>query len=194
MTTPSIISAAPGDQRGVLSTLTVAFASDPIVRWVLPEPHQYVTFWQPILGHMGGGAFESGSAFRSDDFGGACLWLPPGVHPDTEALRELVQRAVPESDHETVFGFFDQMDEFHPTEPHWYLPCIGVDPVRQGGGYGTALLKYALQNCDRDKLPAYLESTSPGNRRLYERHGFEAIGEIQAGDSPPMWPMLRKPR
>jgi hypothetical protein len=28
-------------------------------------------------------------------------------------------------------------------------------------------------------------------RPLYQRHGFEAIDEIQAGDSPPMWPMLR---
>jgi len=29
---------------------------------------------------------------------------------------------------------------------------------------------------------------------LYERFGFEALGVIQAGTSPPMWPMLRKPR
>jgi len=24
-----------------------------------------------------------------------------------------------------------QMGEFHPTEPHWYLPLIGVDVTKQ---------------------------------------------------------------
>lgn len=40
----------------------------------------------------------------------------------------------------------------------------------------------------------HLEATSPGSRRLYERRGFEALGEVQADDSPPLWPMLRKPQ
>jgi len=57
-----------------------------------------------------------------------------------------------------------------------------------------ALLRHALQLVDRDKLPAYLEATSAGSRRLYERHGFETTGEIQTADSPPLWPMLRKPQ
>ena len=26
------------------------------------------------------------------------------------------------------------MGEFHPTEPHWYLPLIGVDVTKQGRG------------------------------------------------------------
>lgn len=40
----------------------------------------------------------------------------------------------------------------------------------------------------------YLEASSPRNKALYERHGFEATGVIQAGSSPPMWPMVRTPR
>ncbi len=47
---------------------------------------------------------------------------------------------------------------------------------------------------DVDTLPAYLEASSPRNRALYERHGFEVTGEIQVADSPPLWPMLRRPR
>ena len=85
-----------------------------------------------------------------------------------------------------------QMGEFHPTEPHWYLPLIGVDVTRHGCGYGSALLRHALERCDRDRLPAYLEATSPRSKALYERHGFEELGVIQAGGSPPMWPMLRQ--
>lgn len=42
-------------------------------------------------------------------------------------------------------------------------------------------------------MTAYLEATSPLNRRLYERHGFEVTGEIQLPNGPAMWPMWREP-
>lgn len=82
-------------------------------------------------------------------------------------------------------------DEHHPSESCWYLPFIGVDPRCQGQGHGSRLLRQGLARCDRDHLPAYLEASSPRNRTLYERHGFTVIAEIQVGDSPPLWPMLR---
>ena len=33
-----------------------------------------------------------------------------------------------------------------------------------------------------------------GAIRLYERHGFELLGTIRAGSSPPIFPMLRRAR
>jgi ribosomal protein S18 acetylase RimI-like enzyme len=86
------------------------------------------------------------------------------------------------------------MEKYHPTEPHWYLPLIGVDPSQQGNGVGSALMKHALEIVDRDHMPAYLESSNPKNVSLYERHGFEVIGEIQVGSSPTMRPMFRSAR
>ena len=194
MTSPSITSATGADQQRAVSTIVMGFSSDPITRWFMPEPHQYLTYFAELVPLMAGGAFEHGSAYCTDDFMAASLWLPPGVHSDMEAMGELAVKAIAQRDQEKIFGFLGQMGEYHPTEPHWYLPLIAVDPAQQGKGYGSALLGHALQISDRDKLPAYLEATSPHNRRLYERHGFEAIGEIQSADSPPMWPMLRKPR
>ncbi len=92
------------------------------------------------------------------------------------------------------------MGRYHPTDPHWYLPLIGVDPSQQGKGYGSALMQHALVPCDRDNKIAYLESSNPSSNHeprnipLYERHGFEILGTIQVGTSPPIFPMLRKPR
>jgi ribosomal protein S18 acetylase RimI-like enzyme len=71
---------------------------------------------------------------------------------------------------------------------------MGVDPFHQGKGFGSALMQHALTPCDRDRKLAYLESTNPKNIPLYERHGFELLGTIQVGTSPPLFPMLRKPR
>jgi RimJ/RimL family protein N-acetyltransferase len=55
-------------------------------------------------------------------------------------------------------------------------------------------MAYALDRCDRDKVPAYLESSNPRNMSLYRRHGFEPIGSIRAGSSPEIVPMVRRPR
>src|SRR5260370_4515182 len=82
---------------------------------------------------------------------------------------------------------------YHPKEPPWYLPLIGIDPARQGKGLGGALMRHATDICDRDGVLAYLESSNPRNIPLYERHGFGILGTIQAGGSPVITPLLRKP-
>ena len=106
----------------------------------------------------------------------------------------LIQATLPEADQPEMFAVLEQMGGYHPTEPHWYLPMIGVDPSQQGRGIGSALLTHALAICDRDGLPAYLESSNPKNVPLYERHGFEVVGTIQAGSSPTIRAMLRRAR
>ena len=72
--------------------------------------------------------------------------------------------------------------------------CLLLAWIRQGAGYGTELMKHALQRCDADRKLAYLESSNPRNTPFYERLGFERLGAIQAGTFPQIVPMLRKPR
>jgi hypothetical protein len=55
-------------------------------------------------------------------------------------------------------------------------------------------MAYALARCDCDHAPAYLESSNPRNIPFYRRYGFEPLGAIQAGSSPTLVPMLRRPR
>jgi ribosomal protein S18 acetylase RimI-like enzyme len=194
MSTSAANVAATVDQDRAVGTVTAAFLSDPVARWVFRDAHQYLTYFPQFVPVFAGGAFDSGTAHSVEAFSGVALWLPPGVKSDDEAMGALTEEAVPASEHGEVFAFLDQMGEYHPTQRHWYLPLIGVDPVRQGRGYGSALLAHGLKACDAQAVPAYLEATSERNKRLYERHGFEQIGVIQSGSSPPMWPMLRKPR
>ncbi len=142
---------------------------------------------------FGGRAFEHGTAHSTETWPALRSGCLPASLPTRSRLVALTQRSVDESLQPEVFGVFEAMGIYHPKEPHWYLPLIGVDPVHQGQGHGAALLKFALERCDRDRVPAYLESTNPRNISLYKRHGFEALGTIQVGSSPPLVPMLRKP-
>ena len=194
MSAPTLRTTNSSDEVPAIDTIVLAFAADPVARWCWPESHSYISSMASFTRAFGGGAFLHNSAYCSDDYAGAALWLPPNVHPEDEAVVEVLERTVDVSVRGDLFEVFDQMARYHPGEPHWYLPLIGVDPAHQGKGYGAALMAHALQQCDSDHTPAYLESTNPRNISLYQRHGFEVIGRIQVGGSPPLTPMMRQPR
>jgi ribosomal protein S18 acetylase RimI-like enzyme len=194
MTPTPIKSATESNQEQAVAVIVLAFAADPVARWAYPDPHQYLSHFPDVVRAFAGNAFEHGTGYYVDGFSGAALWLPPDVHPREEEMAALLQRTVPEENQGEVFSVLEQMGSYHPTEPHWYLPLIGVDPMKQGKGYGSALMEHALIPCDREKKLAYLESTNPRNITLYKRHGFEILATIQVGSSPPIFPMLRRPQ
>jgi len=191
---PEVRTVTPFERDRAVDTVVLAFAADPVARWCWPDSRQYLTSMPRFIFALGGCAFSRNSAFCTDDLSGAALWLPPGVHPDEAALGEIVEATVPRSVRDDLLTLLEAMAGHHPEEPHWYLPFIGVDPARQGQGYGDALMIRALAQCDRDGRSAYLESSNPRNLTLYHRHGFASVGRIQAGSSPTITPMVRQPR
>lgn len=194
MLTIDVRSATEQEQETVIHVITLAFSVDPMARWALPDPVTYLTVMPDIVRAFGGNGFAHGTVHLLDTGLAAAMWLPPGVHPDSERMAALIEKHAPERILPDMMQVFEQMDAYHPKGPHWYLPLIGVDPACQGRGFGSALLRYALERCDAERLPAYLESSNPKNIPLYERHGFEIIGNIQVGSSPSLVPMLRRPR
>jgi GNAT superfamily N-acetyltransferase len=181
------------EQRGI-DTIVLAFSSDPVMRWIYPNPHDYLSHFPEFVRIFAGKAFDRGTAYYTEDFAAAALWLPPGVQPDEDALIELIQTTVPEERQEHLWEIFEQVEGYHPTEPYWYLPVIGADPTNQRKGSGSALMQHVLAKCDQEGTPAYLESSNPENISLYARYGFEILGMMQVGTMPPIIPMVRKPR
>jgi ribosomal protein S18 acetylase RimI-like enzyme len=189
-----IKTATASDEASLIAVVVLAFSADPAARWTWPDPQQYLRHFPTFVKALGGKAFAQGGAYYVDGYAGAAMWLPPEVSPDENMLADLVQRTGYAPVQKDVFAVFEQMARYHPREPHWFLPFIGVDPLQQGKGCGGALMQHALVPCDRDRTLAYLESSNPKNIPLYERYGFELLGTIQVGTSPPIFPMLRKPR
>jgi GNAT superfamily N-acetyltransferase len=186
---PIVATVTPVDVDQTIAVLALAFIADPVARWVYPDPEQYLRLFPPFLRAFGGRAFAQGTARRVSGHAGAALWLPPGIEPHHEAI----DATLPPGRHE-IGALFEEMASYHPHEAHWYLPLIGVDPAHQRNGFGAALLRDTLRQCDSDHAVAYLESTSPASVPLYKRHGFEVVGTIRVGSSPPMFPMRRAAR
>jgi ribosomal protein S18 acetylase RimI-like enzyme len=187
--------ASVADRDRVIQVITLGFLADPVGRWVWPDARTYLETMPKFVAAFGGKAFEHGSAYVADQYKAAALWLPPGVEPDGDAIDALFSTSVAPEIQEDLASFFAQMESYHPhDQPCWYLPLIAADPAYRGGGLGSAILSHALRRCDEDGQIAYLESSNPRNISLYQRHGFEVIGEIQAGSSPVMYPMIRQRR
>lgn len=123
---------AAAEEELAIETVVLAFAADPMARWTWPLAHQYLAAMPRMIRAFGSSAFSNGSDFCTDGYAGTALWLPPGVHSDDEGLGAVLESTVARSLTPETTAVFEQMATYHPTEPHWYLPLIGVDPAHQG--------------------------------------------------------------
>jgi len=190
MRSPEVLIATKADRQRVIQSVVLGFAADPLTRWLWPDALTYSKSGE-MYDAFGGRAIEHGTTFVTANHEGVALWMPPGVEPDEERMTAILESTVPKDRLADAFGVFEAMASYHPEETCWYLPLIAVDPIYQGRGFGAQLMKEALLKIDSAGLPAYLESSNPRNISLYERHGFEVMGEIQAGSSPTVTPMIR---
>jgi GNAT superfamily N-acetyltransferase len=188
---PEVRSADASLQASAINTIVLGFAADPMTRWVWTDSSEYLRIMPRFVKAFGGRAFEHGTADITDGARAAALWLPPGVEPDDAEMGAVMEGTLRPDIAEDIAAVLKGMAEYHPREPHWYLPLIAADPNWVGQGLGALLLKHALRRSDEQGVAAYLESSNPRNISLYQRHGFQIIGRIQSGSSPVVTPMLR---
>jgi ribosomal protein S18 acetylase RimI-like enzyme len=190
------------DVAPMTETLARAFESDPAFSWVLrndaPRIDALRRGFELFLRRVW---LADGETYTTADGVAVAVWEPPGAwrHGIGEQLRLLpaaigaFRRHFPRA-----LRALSVLEGGHPAEPehppHYYLAFLGVDPEWQGRGLGSAVLAPVLARCDADGVPAFLEASTPRNRVLYERHGFEAMDEFTLGrGAPPQWRMWREP-
>lgn len=190
------VRATAADMPTLSRTLARAFHEDPVFTWVVPDserrrarlPAVFEAFAEIYLSHD--------ETHLAGDGAGAAMWAPAGVEPMTEQQEQWFgerQVDILGNDADRAFALSELFEQQHPQQPCWYLQFMGVTPEQQGHGLGSRLLSTVLQRCDANGTSSYLEATSRHNRRLYQRHGFETVGEIVLPQGPPVWPMWRAP-
>lgn len=210
---PELRAAGPGDLDAVVDLLTGVFLDDPLMSAIAaaaPEP-------RTALGHLhrvelAAHYLAADPAVRADsrvdlavdaasgDPLGVALWDAPS---STDVVGPLGpgNEPPPGLDLDLLGGAWElclldaaQCEAHRPAEPHWYLYMVAVAPAARGRGIGGRLLGHGLKRVDAEGLPAHLESTTPGSRRLYERFGFRQVAELAGSGLPVYWAMTRPAR
>jgi GNAT superfamily N-acetyltransferase len=189
--------AAPDDVPGVAACLTSAFFDDPVWGlWTFPEEasrserlYELMRFWAL--------AGVRHPWVRMTDYTEAvAVWLPPGepeMTAEEEAAFGPLLTAVLGPRADEVHALVDCFGEHHPTdEPHYYLSLWATHHDHARRGLGTALIHDNLTHIDAQRMPVYLESTTPANLPRYEALGFRRRAEFGPVDGPLITTMWRQ--
>jgi ribosomal protein S18 acetylase RimI-like enzyme len=158
------------------------FHDDPLWAWAFPDEGarfgQQEAFWRFCVEE----AIRYPWTFLAANDSTTTCWIPPGGTELSPAgaeqfaplLHDLVgDGATP------VLELFETLDASHPhDEPHFYLSLFATEPAARGNAYGQALLRHNLELIDNVGASAYLESSTPRNVAMYERHGFRVIQHV----------------
>jgi len=179
--------------------LSRAFWDDPVAAWAYPgdrrRPSALERFQAIRLRQLLG--YEE--VWTNDELSCAALWAPPGrwrstLREDAALLRSFNHPLLFMRMPLVALGWM-RLEQIHPRKPpHWYLAVLGTDPDAQGRGHGSRVLGAVLEQCDRDGVAAFLESSKESNVDFYSRHGFRVTDEVRLLRGPKMWKMWREPR
>jgi GNAT superfamily N-acetyltransferase len=167
------------------------------VSWLVRTgPHRdagYARFFELALRHL---TIPHGEVYTNDDCTGAAAWTPPdkwhmGLARELWLVRHFAAVCSWSRLIKVQLATAPIM-KAHPRVPHHYLFVLGVDPAAQGKGVGRDLLAPMLAICDRDRLPAYLETANERNLGFYQSVGFTVTGEHTIPNGPKLWFMLRE--
>jgi ribosomal protein S18 acetylase RimI-like enzyme len=194
---PTVRHAVAGDVEPVTDTLARAFDDDPVMAWLFPDDERRFRRSRKFFLLRMKQFLPQGDVYTTADRAGAAIWAVPGQwHLPALATLQMIgvlAPAVGPRGPRALRGMM-RIDAAHPTEPHYYLAVLGTEPEFQGRGIGSALMRPVLDLCDRDEVPAYLESSKERNIAFYARHGFRVTREVTLPKGPPVWLMWRDPR
>ncbi len=179
----------------------VAFANDPLYRYLQPEAAQRTVFLEEWMRAMARYGLRHAQLYLTPEpLRGGAIWEAPHA-PALEVLGMLragILRPLMRLDWRTIRQLMDMEREMETLRrqqpPHWYLSLLGVHPSAQGQGFGSALLQPGLQAADRQGLPCYLETMTEADVRFCQKSGFEVVTQRRLPNAAPYWTMRRAPQ
>lgn len=171
----------------------------------------YPTFFSTLLRASD---MNNATILHEDNYTASCILFPPGKDPSNPwtmvpagilgiawnvGLRGLVRQT-----HEIPSQVTKFKKQTIPDGKFYYIFMIATHSDGRGKGMGGRLIREAQRRAQADNMPIWLESSTTGSKRLYEREGFRAVGEIvigknivgadgeakKDGEGVTMWPMV----
>jgi ribosomal protein S18 acetylase RimI-like enzyme len=185
-----------------------AFQDDPVTAYLIPDPSkrnkQHYAFEFGLRLALAG----QGEAYTTSiNCEGVALWSPPeknwSLTEEKQSLSIILSTGWPPLPLRCgwqhlwrdikVNGFLSRIRRDHAPAQHIYLALLAVDPVFQGRGFASALLRPMTGRLDNEKLSCYLETQILKNVAMYQHFGFSLVHQtIIPGSNLPVYAMLRE--
>ena len=193
-----------GQKAQAVGMLARAFAEDPIYTAVFPDEAERKLGLHRLFGGVVGYCLVYGKVYTTASVEGVACWLPPGnteitfgrmLRAGLELPWALIRlKSAPRRRFQAVLAYMDRVHKEQVSGLHWHLWALGVEPGHQKRGIGGRLMQPVFDEADREGVPCYLETESPGNVAYYEKWGFQVVSDgVVPGPEIRVWTMLRPP-
>jgi GNAT superfamily N-acetyltransferase len=200
-TTITVRPARPEEMRHLLSVTARAYKGDAWIEYMFGDAARDDSRRDAVyqaVGKLWRAEDPNEVKLTTEGLEGIAVWHAPN-HWKTPVRRMVrvvpaLLRAAGVAGFVRAIGVLSAIEKKHPKELHWYLDSLATDPPAQRRGIGGALMAPILEKCDREGLPAYLETQKLENVAYYRRHGFEVRDEIEVSKNGlRVWTMWREP-
>ncbi|KAK9852581.1 hypothetical protein WJX84_000863 [Apatococcus fuscideae] len=182
--------------RRTVATCEIAFRTDPVhVYFTRPAAWSNKAFTESVHGSHVSASFKLERLVGTAQENAVLLWeLYPSEKVTTwQILKQggllSMLYAVPLFKWAALVKLGAALDDYKAAfekehGPFLYIFAIATLPAEQGKGLGSILMRFITARADQLGLASYLEATTEGSKRLYERHGFKSFATYELPQSP----------
>lgn len=179
------MASSKADRNRIIDILVKAFQENKSVNYIVRQDEKRLVRTRLLMEYAYFMCYNYGHVYLSEDKNACALVLFP--HVKKTSLKGLYWDAKLVL---KVMGIFNLLKvlkreglikKHHPKDPFYYLWFIGVDPLVQGQGLGSALMQQLVNEAESLELPFYLETSTLKNLSWYQKFGFQIYHELEIG-------------
>jgi ribosomal protein S18 acetylase RimI-like enzyme len=169
------------DKDLVVDILTRSFETNLSVNYIIKQDSERKKRIRSLMDYSYEVCTVFGNVFLSDDKKSCALLIYPDKKKTTLQSTlldiKLVFQAVGFGNIGKILKRERLISDIQPKIPMTYLWFIGVDPLAQGSGIGSKMLREIIEYSNSNRRPIYLETSTLKNLPWYERFGFQVYSE-----------------
>ncbi len=185
--------ASKSDRKEVTELLTNSFLTNRSVCWVIGDYKRRKKRVRQLIDYAFRMSLCQNGILKTFDNKAAAIMMYP--HSQNYRLRHMlldlklglkvigIRRVMKVLKREEI------IKKHHPDDNYLYLWFLGVENQLQRKGLGSHMLEEIHRVADKQKLPIYLETSTPENLPFYKKNGYEVYHEMNnyPGMNFPVW-------